>query len=1213
MSSHLDKALLHLSLEEEEEEPFVLPDTPEYCSAGRNSLSLVGRLLNPSCQRMSDLILDMPRKWQLYDREGVGNSTPSSAESKNSVATERLDEEDPLYGIIPDKLLGMDVVTGKPKIALEVLEGMRTYLMVAEGPEKAARVERVRKSLEDLENDPIGRKTTLMLEAPPSITSDLDKGKGVVFDFSAQGKETSDPDKLMASAITAGLRGNSTGFNTGFFETSASGTTLKKVRARRRPGTFKRKNNGKAAVKGDSDSGKKVGEGMNSVYIDFKFVDKHLLDLHVQFGKFNFFVSCVYGEPARSDRPRLWERLSRIGVYRKEPWCMVGDFNEIRNKSEKIGGPRRSEMSFQPFNNMLEIGEMVELQSSGDSFTWGGNRGTLSIQSKLDRCFGNKKWFQLFPTSNQVFMDKRGSDHRPVMVKLFAATEARRGSFRFDGRFLFKNGVREEIKKAWTTNHPFFEANVSERLKRCRKALSNWKKKENLNSRDKIRQIQGALEREQSELIPAMVRINFLKAELVNAYKEEEQYWKQRCKERWATKGDLNTKYYHASVKSNRARKRIIKLLDNRGQTHFSEEAKGKVAVDYFQNLFKTTSDGDYSEMFEGLIHLIQKAVDNGSIQGIQFSDRGPMIHHMLFADDSLLICKASDDQARKLMEILKIYERATGQLVNVAKSAITFGAKIRDCLKLSIKAITGISKEGGSGSYLGLPECFSGSKTEILAYIYDRLKDRLSGWFTKAKIGSRPSYAWRSIQFGKELLSQGLRKHVGNGRTVSVWTDLWIEGEVRRAPLMKNILVNIELKVSDLIDFQNRSWYLDKLHELFYEEDVATILKMKTVFDQEDYWVWLHNRNGSYSVRSGYWFINRLVRSEVIREAEARPSLNDLKAEVWKIPTSPKIKSFIWRAVSNAIPVGELLVKRGIKLDPICQACGFQGESVNHIIFHCPVARQVWALANVPYPEGGFDEVSHFSNFHTLMLMMKNSSIPEEVRISIPWIVWYLWKFRNGILFEARSRTAPDVVAKALEEAEFWFLAQKNEGIREKEDLEAVTFVKKSWSGPPRGWLKGNIGVDWNSAQNSCGAAWVVRDEGGKVRLHSRRAFSNISTREEAKFQAMIWAIESFHSHHLNRIIIAIDDATLPSIILRPRAWPSFKYQYGEIMRRLEKIEWWRLEKEDRTTNRGSFIIAQSVFKGGYLQSYVATGAPFWLRELFENEERASSVGVCS
>lgn len=113
---------------------------------------------------------------------------------------------DPIFGIIPEKFLGLDPVFGKPKIAQEVLEGMRTYLMVADGPEKVARAERVRKSLVDLENDPIGRKTSLMLEAPPSITTDLDKGKGVVFDFSKQGRVTSNPDKLMASAISVGMR-----------------------------------------------------------------------------------------------------------------------------------------------------------------------------------------------------------------------------------------------------------------------------------------------------------------------------------------------------------------------------------------------------------------------------------------------------------------------------------------------------------------------------------------------------------------------------------------------------------------------------------------------------------------------------------------------------------------------------------------------------------------------------------------------------------------------------------------------------------------------------------------------------------------------------------------------------------------------------------------------------------------------------------------------
>lgn len=134
----------------------------------------------------------------------------------------------------------------------------------------------------------------------------------------------------------------------------------------------------------------------------------------------------------------------------------------------------------------------------------------------------------------------------------------------------------------------------------------------------------------------------------------------------------------------------------------------------------------------EGVIHLIEQAVIKGLLQRIQFSENGPMIHHMLFADDSLLICKASGSQATEMMKILSVYEQATGQKVNVVKSAITFGAKVAESSRDLIRQITGIEKEGGTGSYLGLPECFSGSKTELLAYIYDKLKDRLSGWFVK-------------------------------------------------------------------------------------------------------------------------------------------------------------------------------------------------------------------------------------------------------------------------------------------------------------------------------------------------------------------------------------------------------------------------------------------------------------------------------------------------
>lgn len=131
-----------------------------------------------------------------------------------------------------------------------------------------------------------------------------------------------------------------------------------------------------------------------------------------------------------------------------------------------------------------------------------------------------------------------------------------------------------------------------------------------------------------------------------------------------------------------------------------------------------------------------------------------------------------------------------------------------------------------------------------------------------------------------------------------------------------------------------------------------------------------------------------------------------------------------------------------------------------------------------------------------------------------------------------------------------------------------------------------------------------MVRNEMGKVLLHSRQVFCNIDSLDEAKFQGLLWTLDSLCSHRLNRVMIAIDDDTLTKVILRPKAWPSFRAQYMEIERRLRRMEWWRMVKEERSTNRGAFLIAQSAARGGFIQSYVAIGGPFWLSQLFENEE---------
>lgn len=67
MSSNIDKAMMVMHLEVEDE-IYKLPDLPQYNSCEGNAMSLIGRILNPDCQNLSSLILDMPRKWQIYDR-----------------------------------------------------------------------------------------------------------------------------------------------------------------------------------------------------------------------------------------------------------------------------------------------------------------------------------------------------------------------------------------------------------------------------------------------------------------------------------------------------------------------------------------------------------------------------------------------------------------------------------------------------------------------------------------------------------------------------------------------------------------------------------------------------------------------------------------------------------------------------------------------------------------------------------------------------------------------------------------------------------------------------------------------------------------------------------------------------------------------------------------------------------------------------------------
>lgn len=67
----------------------------------------------------------------------------------------------------------------------------------------------------------------------------------------------------------------------------------------------------------------------------------------------------------------------------------------------------------------------------------------------------------------------------------------------------------------------------------------------------------------------------------------------------WYTTGDLNTKLYHALTKQQRVHNRILELCDEKGNWITKDQGVEKVAVDYFEDLFSTTSPLEFESFLE--------------------------------------------------------------------------------------------------------------------------------------------------------------------------------------------------------------------------------------------------------------------------------------------------------------------------------------------------------------------------------------------------------------------------------------------------------------------------------------------------------------------------------------------------------------------------------------------------------------------------------------
>ena len=188
---------------------------------------------------------------------------------------------------------------------------------------------------------------------------------------------------------------------------------------------------------------------LDSFDVTVLYSNNRMIDIEATIEGHKVYITFIYGDPVVECRKYVWERLTRMSTNRSGAWFMCGDFNEIKGNHEKKGGRKRPETSFLPFRMMLADCGMIEFPYKGNHMSWVGYRSSGKVQFRLDRAVGNEEWHHLFSHTNVEYLKLWGPDHRPVLIRIQSREVRRRKSFKFDRRWLLKDGLKEAIEEGW--------------------------------------------------------------------------------------------------------------------------------------------------------------------------------------------------------------------------------------------------------------------------------------------------------------------------------------------------------------------------------------------------------------------------------------------------------------------------------------------------------------------------------------------------------------------------------------------------------------------------------------------------------------------------------------------------------------------------------------------------------------------------------------------
>ncbi|XP_010495357.1 PREDICTED: uncharacterized protein LOC104772442 [Camelina sativa] len=479
-------------------------------------------------------------------------------------------------------------------------------------------------------------------------------------------------------------------------------------------------------------------------------------------------------------------------------------------------------------------------------------------------------------------------------------------------------------------------------------------------------------------------------------------------------------------------------------------------------------------------------------------------------------------------MDIIGDYGKASWQEVNLEKLSIMFGKKVPPEVRTQIKAVMGISNEGGMGSYLGIPKNLQGSKTKVFRYINDRLDDRVNGWSTKFYrrlpmelthlTNAISKFWWKSNDKARvctESLGIGCEGNLGF-RALEQFNDAMLAKQYfqkkhplqAKKPYSPSFAWRSIFSTKSLVEHGSRwaigsgcnvsvwrdPWIPDiqprpangrgrQLHpNLMVNHLINPSTKewhmpiLEEFLDPADIQIILSMEISKsfkpdkliwHYTKSGKYSVKsgyRLAR-DLIREVEYGPTCTPLRAP-------PKIQQFFWQIASGSLPVLERLAHQGVRCDPLYLCID------------------------------GFPFGSLYSNLDFLLRASSQSAV-SDISSRLPWIVWSIWKDRNKKVYQGIETEPDDVLIQvAIDKA--------------SDPLEGL------------GW-------------------WFCNSEDVTLLLGARSQRRGPSPLH-SELQALVWAMASILACGVDCQIFEMDCGELLAMVQSPDNWPVFSNLLDEF-----------------------------------------------------------------